>query len=42
MVTKPFHPGWFLQGSSAPAWGVAYVHHCADCIVAVHICTPPQ
>src|ERR1700730_10922069 len=27
MPTKPFHLAWFLQGSSAQAWGEAWTGH---------------
>ena len=27
MTTKPFHLGWFLQGSSVQAWGEPWTGH---------------
>jgi len=29
MAAKPFHLGWFLQGSSAQAWGEPWTGHIA-------------
>ncbi len=26
-MTKPFHLGWFLHGSSAQSWGEAWTGH---------------
>src|ERR1700749_3958797 len=30
MPTKPFHLAWFLQGSSAQAWGEAWTGHIGE------------